>query len=71
MAFLDMGGYWAYVWPAYALTLTVMVLNVIWARRLLQRSRKEALRRLAMGGVDTTGGPKTIASLGAIGGMDK
>ena len=53
MAFLDMGGYWPYVWPAYALTLAVMVLNVVWARRLLQRSRQEALRRLSIGGSET------------------
>jgi len=51
-AFLDMGGYAAYVWPAYAVTLTVMALNIIWARRLLRRSRKEALHRLAIGGTD-------------------
>lgn len=53
MSFLDMGGYWPYVWPAYALTLTVVVLNVVWARRLLRRSRKEALRRLSIGGNET------------------
>jgi heme exporter protein CcmD len=52
ITFLDMGGYWAYVWPAYAVTLAVMALNVIWARRLLERSRKEALRRLAIGGTE-------------------
>ena len=52
IAFLDMGGYWAYVWPAYALTLTVVILNVVWARRLHQRSREEALRRLSIGGSD-------------------
>ena len=46
--FLDMGGYAAYVWPSYVLTLAVVVLNVIWARRLLARSREEARRRLAM-----------------------
>jgi heme exporter protein CcmD len=51
-AFLDMGGYAAYVWPSYAVTLTVVVLNIIWARRLLARSRKEALRRLTIGGSD-------------------
>ena len=51
-AFLDMGGYAAYVWPSYAVTLTVVVLNIIWARRLLARSRKEALRRLTIGGLD-------------------
>jgi len=49
-AFFEMGGYAAYVWPAYAVTLTVMALNIIWARRLHQRSRKEALQRLAIGG---------------------
>jgi heme exporter protein D len=49
-AFLDMGGYAAYVWPAYAVTLAVIALNIVWARRLLQRSRKEALRRLTIDG---------------------
>lgn len=51
-AFLYMGGYAAYVWPAYAVTLIVMALNIVWARRLLRRSRKEALHRLAIGGSD-------------------
>ncbi len=53
--FFDMGGYAAYVWPSYVLTLTVVVLNIVWARRLLSRSREEARRRLAMkaGGGET------------------
>ncbi len=51
-AFFDMGGYAAYVWPAYAVTLAVMALNIVWARRLLKRSRKEALHRLAIGGTE-------------------
>lgn len=51
-SFLDMGGYAAYVWPAYAVTLAVMALNIVWARRLLKRSRKEAMHRLAMGGTN-------------------
>ena len=46
--FFDMGGYAAYVWPSYALTLFVVVLNIVWARRLLVKSREEARRRLAM-----------------------
>ncbi|MBW4051533.1 MAG: heme exporter protein CcmD [Proteobacteria bacterium] len=50
--FLDMGGYWPFVWPAYAVTFAVMALNIIWARRLLKRSRKEALRRLTIGGTE-------------------
>jgi heme exporter protein CcmD len=44
--FLDMGGYAAFVWPAYAVTLAVIVLNILWARRALARSRAEARRRL-------------------------
>jgi heme exporter protein D len=48
--FLEMGGYAAYVWPSYALSIIVIVLNVVWARRLLARSREEARRRLAMRG---------------------
>ncbi|MFI4886987.1 MAG: heme exporter protein CcmD [Steroidobacterales bacterium] len=51
-AFLDMGGYAAYVWPAYAVTLAVIALNIVWARQLLKRSRKEALHRLAIGGTE-------------------
>jgi heme exporter protein CcmD len=46
--FLDMGGYAAYVWPSYAVTFTVVFLNIFWARRALARSRAAALRRLAM-----------------------
>ncbi len=46
MAFLNMGGYAAYVWPAYAVTFAVMGLNILWARRLVHRSHRSALRRL-------------------------
>ena len=46
--FFDMGGYAAYVWSSYALTFIVVVLNIVWARRLLVKSREEARRRLAM-----------------------
>ncbi len=45
-AFFDMGGYAAFVWPAYAVTLAVIVLNILWARRALARSRADARRRL-------------------------
>ena len=51
--FLNMGGYAAYVWPSYGLTLAVIILNIVWARRLLTRSREEARRRLAMRGEET------------------
>ena len=45
--FLDMGGYAAFVWPAYAVTLAVIALNVFSARRALSRARATARRRLA------------------------
>ena len=48
--FFAMGGYAAFVWPAYAVTLGVIVLNIVWARRALARSREEARRRLQMQG---------------------
>jgi heme exporter protein CcmD len=46
--FLAMGKYAPYVWPSYGLTLLVVVLNIVWARRLLTQARIEARRRLAM-----------------------
>jgi heme exporter protein D len=51
--FLNMGGYAAYVWPSYGLTLVVIILNIVWARRLLAKSREEARRRLAMRGEES------------------
>jgi heme exporter protein CcmD len=48
-----MGGYAAFVWPAYAVTLAVAVLNVVWARRSLARAVGAARRRLAAGGGDS------------------
>lgn len=42
-----MGGYAAFVWPAYAVTFAAIVLNIVWARRALTRAREEARRRLA------------------------
>ena len=46
-AFLSMGGYAAFVWPSYALTFVVIVLNIVGARRALARARLEAARRIA------------------------
>ena len=47
MRFLHMGGYAVYVWPSYALTLIVIGLNILWARRAQRQARSEARRRLA------------------------
>ena len=46
--FFAMGGYAAYVWPAYAVTFAVVVYNILSARRALARARAEARRRLSM-----------------------
>ncbi len=46
--FLAMGGYAQYVWPSYGIVLAAVVLNVVWARRALQRARADARKRLAM-----------------------
>jgi heme exporter protein CcmD len=51
--FLYMGGYAAFVWPSYALTLVIVALNVIWARRSLDQARADARRRLLRGGATT------------------
>jgi len=46
--FFEMGGYAAFVWPAYAVTFAAIVLNIVWARRALARARADARRRLTM-----------------------
>jgi len=48
--FLHMGGYARFVWPSYVLTLTIVALNIIWARRSLARASAEARRRLTKKG---------------------
>jgi heme exporter protein D len=45
-AFLGMGGYAAYVWPAYAVTLIVLIANVLMARANHRRALEEARRRV-------------------------
>jgi heme exporter protein CcmD len=46
--YLSMSGYAAYVWPAYAIALGGLILNIAWARGSLRRARAEARRRLEM-----------------------
>jgi heme exporter protein D len=43
--FLLMGGYAAYVWPAYALAAVVLVLNAVLPLRRLRRQRADLQRR--------------------------
>jgi heme exporter protein CcmD len=46
--FLDMGGYGKYLWPAFALGLGVVVLNLILALNSLARAKQEARQRLGV-----------------------
>ncbi|MGC4027921.1 MAG: heme exporter protein CcmD [Steroidobacteraceae bacterium] len=45
--FMEMSGYWPFVWPAYALAMAGLVFEGWRAQRLLQRARQEAARKLA------------------------
>ena len=45
MHWLNMGGYWMFVWPSYLLTLVAIVLNIYLAQRSLQVAKSEARRR--------------------------
>ncbi len=44
--FFAMGGYAAYVWPSFGLTLFLLIHNVRSARRLHASAREQAMRRL-------------------------
>ena len=44
-AFLYMGGYAVYLWPAYLLTFAVLAWNIVSARRALHDAKLEARRR--------------------------
>jgi heme exporter protein D len=45
--FLDMKGYGAYVWSAYAISIGILSINIWIARRQIRSARAEARRRLA------------------------
>ena len=44
--FLHMGGYAAYLWPAFGLVISVLIYNVWSARRAHAEARRAAARRL-------------------------
>jgi heme exporter protein CcmD len=46
MHWLNMGGYWPFVWPSYLLTLFALALNIWLARRSLAAAKGEARRRV-------------------------
>jgi heme exporter protein D len=47
MEFIDMGGYAVYVWSSVGLTLVVLILNVITARRAVSKELERLRRRYA------------------------
>lgn len=57
--FFSMGGYALFLWPAYAVTLLAIGINIYTARRDLQRARTEARRRLAAGMASGSGASVT------------
>ena len=44
--FFSMGGYAMYVWPAFLITLGILLANVVAARGSLRRARANARRLL-------------------------
>ena len=54
--FFGMGGYAAYVWSAYGITLAVILINVWAARRLLAKNLGRG--RVSMDGKDAPREPK-------------
>jgi heme exporter protein CcmD len=46
--FLEMGGYGKYLWPAFALGLGIVVLNLVLALNSLSAAKQEARRRMEM-----------------------
>ena len=47
MDFFAMGGYAAFLWPAYAVTFAVVAWNIVAARRAHQQALIDARRRLS------------------------
>lgn len=54
ITFLDMGGYAAFVWPAFAITAVVMILLLVASRRSLA-ARERALKALEEAETATAG----------------
>ena len=46
--FLDMGGYGKYLWPAFVLGFSIVVLNLVLALNSLATAKLEARRRMEM-----------------------
>ena len=53
MHWLNMGGYWPFVWPSYLLTVAALALNVYLARRDYAAALQEARRRAQSSRSDT------------------
>ena len=57
--FFDMGGYAAFIWPAFGLTFLVMAIMVVATLRRLRANQRELARLEAAGARRTRGGTGT------------
>ena len=56
--FFDMGGYAAFVWPAFGVTFLVMAIMVVTTLRRLRANQRELARLEAAGARRTRGGAR-------------
>ena len=62
--FFHMGGYAAFVWPAFGLTFLVMAIMVVATLRRLRATQRELARLEAAGARRSRGGAKTAGADG-------
>ncbi len=60
--FFDMGGYAAFVWPAFGLTFLVMAIMVMTTLRRLRATQRELARLEAAGARRTRGEPRSAGA---------
>lgn len=51
--FFSMGGYAAFLWPAYAITAVALVFNIVAARGALREAQQAARQRIASDAVSS------------------
>ncbi|MCG8595831.1 MAG: heme exporter protein CcmD [Kiloniellales bacterium] len=60
--FFDMGGYAAFVWPAFGVTFLVMAMMVVGTLRRLRATQRELARLEAAGARRSRGGAETAGA---------
>ena len=62
--FFDMGGYAAFVWPAFGVTFLVLAMMVVGTLRRLRATQRELARLESAGARRSRGGAKTAGADG-------